>query len=172
MILANTFMVVWLLCMHLGGVPLSVGFFMFEYFITAVFGLEILVMMVSKGTDYFKKTLNLFDLFVFCLCMVNIFLFHSTHSYFTATEELDELLESSLLLIRYGVQCARLWLMFKRDRLKLATLYRQRAESSLSIVNFDAVIEEESDEDIDIVHSFEMPFIRNNVSPKSTLATV
>ncbi|GBG23970.1 Hypothetical Protein FCC1311_001892 [Hondaea fermentalgiana] len=150
MIVLNLIMLIWLAVK--GTEQESAAFVLFEGLITLILGIEVVGRMLTQGRKYWKRWSNWFELIVLVLCIGTVLMAHTTN-HVSTSEEMDELLSTVLLVARYVLQGLRL-LALLRHRKRLQELkpshsadmsYDAQRTSSLGIIDFDLVDEDEAD---------------------------
>jgi len=157
MILLNVVLLIWLVLNGTGQV--TRGFLALETIVTCVLGIEVAARMLTQGKKYWERYSNWFEFVVLILCTITVVMARTTHT-LTMSEEVDEMVSWTLLVLRYVLQAFRLLALLRHRKRILALnlsqndyLDKARRSSSLGIIDFDSIdTEEDLAGDLEIFH--------------------
>lgn len=116
-------------------------FLSLEIVITILFAIEVSVKMVKEKWEYWKKCSNIFDVFVLTLCLVSILI---SFLNIKEMEQVDILVERSVLLARYLIQFVRLYSIIRNKRKVEQLVYGNRAVDDVDFSGLDIDIHQDN----------------------------
>lgn len=134
MIIINLALLLWASLTEIDDSFMYPVFLSLEIVITFLFGIEVSVRMVKERWGYWRKCSNIFDVFVLTLCFVSILI---SFLNIKEMEQVDILVERSVLLVRYLIQFVRLYTIIRNKRKVEQLVYGNRAIEDVDFSGLD-----------------------------------